>query len=609
MRYLAPFILLVAGTFPSFAQENTVLRYVEFRNGSLLRLPVVNEQWSVSWVRSDGQIETRTVRPSQIRNMTLSDEEDTDQKLQILSAVQQLGSEEFLERETAWKTLKKMGSAIRPELEASLDLTTSVETRIRLQALLKELPAEKETSSRISFDQFVTDKPFRGYWGNKTIQVIVNGKTISLTRKAVKRITVKGLGERFDSAEQIAVAGFSLLSEKEIPPESLKEPCERGADGKRFKVGEEVDQAFLDKGLVLSTSTPQNKMVIQKKVVTGSSWGHSLAGQTPFPNGETVIRFVEPGQAHIPAAVTHFSCWAANDAPGVMEWQAYDVTGLPLGKIRTEGTDSVFVGLASTIPIHKICIVPLGKNPNRIFLDDFRFLPASSALLARPERFVVRLTEGDLIFCKDVILEAEQARLVNLSSGLPDFNLPVDRIQRINFPAADKAKSLPVGVYAQLTDGSILFGREAPDKRGQPHFARCPDLFQTPGQVVGLWRSEFPRFPQPLPDKQTAAWYPEKNQWKPITFARLLEELVLWKTDKDQFDASGYQKLPPVWLQQPVSPPPGCWQIQTPNREVLVLARDQGVSGRLSEGIRIVWQNQSLQLSPHEVVSLYQMMK
>src|SRR5439155_13518808 len=53
------------------AQETTVERFVEFRDGSLLRLSVVDEAWKVTVLLPEGKFETRTVRLSAIQHLTL----------------------------------------------------------------------------------------------------------------------------------------------------------------------------------------------------------------------------------------------------------------------------------------------------------------------------------------------------------------------------------------------------------------------------------------------------------------------------------------------------------------------------------------------------------
>src|ERR1700683_1411771 len=100
------------------AGEKTVPRYVEFRDGSLLRLQVVDEPCTITVIRNTGSVEPLTVNLASLGTVTLTTEHDFAEKKALLSAVQQLGSDKFRVREQAFTALAKMGPRIRPDLEA-----------------------------------------------------------------------------------------------------------------------------------------------------------------------------------------------------------------------------------------------------------------------------------------------------------------------------------------------------------------------------------------------------------------------------------------------------------------------------------------------------------
>src|SRR5262245_44743046 len=115
-------VLCWAGAATARAQ-NTVDRYVEFRDGSVLKLPVVDEKWTVSGLGAEGQIEKLDLKLSELEHLTLTADSEFQKKGDLLKAIQNLGSDDFQQREKAHADLIKMGPAFRPDLELFLELS------------------------------------------------------------------------------------------------------------------------------------------------------------------------------------------------------------------------------------------------------------------------------------------------------------------------------------------------------------------------------------------------------------------------------------------------------------------------------------------------------
>src|SRR5262249_43023786 len=125
------------------AGETTVPRYLEFRDGTILRLAVVDEDFKVTLLRADGRLETTTLRLSDLQRLTLAKTEDFAAKRALLTAVQNLGSDDFRTREQARAALLKLGPDIRPELETCLALSRDTEIQARLRSILAKFPRAK----------------------------------------------------------------------------------------------------------------------------------------------------------------------------------------------------------------------------------------------------------------------------------------------------------------------------------------------------------------------------------------------------------------------------------------------------------------------------------
>jgi hypothetical protein len=605
MRGLARFLYLL--TIPCFvaglasAQEKTVLRFIEFRDGTVLRLQVVNEPWKVSKILSSGQIKTESMLPADVEVMSLTSEVDFDKKRQLLSYVLQLGADEYPEREEAWQKLYKMGPSICPDLKACMELTTEVEIQARLQDLIVKLyPGDpKNVKPRVVFDRFENGEPFWGYLEESPIVVVVNGKTYPLSRKDVYRVSVGAPGSRASS--------FQHIAEKDFPADSVEEGFEKNpANGNALKAGDNIEKLFTSKGFLLSTPIKSSFISVNSFSVAGKSGGLSIANHEPLWEGEVVIHFVQPGKPHIPAAVDHFGCWIADVIPDGTQLIGYDLQGRELGKIATRQSGTEFLAVRSDIPIHKIRIIPIVDKDANFTLDDFIFHFATSVQASHPDKVLVELNAGEFVLCKDVTIEAKKLLMHGLPAGLPDLQFPVEEMLRVN-PAQTLKLQKQEGLYAELADGSLLFAPEQGDKRKMPVFARSPNLLKDLKDVVGVWTTKSGRKLHTPKPKQMAVWDAESQQWHEITYLRFLEELVLWKRSDGQFAAIGYEQFTTVWLAPPkVSPDPGSWHVQTAGGEDLVLTKGQPVSGKLSKGITANWRGQSLDLPSAQIMSIYQ---
>jgi hypothetical protein len=613
MRALLPLALLCFQPVSLAAQEKTVPRYFELRDGSIIRLQVVDEPCAVTVVRGTGRIERLTVPLSRLLSVTLTPEEDFSRKEALLSAVQQLGADDFRQREQAQLTLRKLGAAIRDDLEACLQLSRDTETRARLRALLAALPAAKVPSGRstAAFDRLHLDEPLWGYLGNQGIPIVVGGTRLRLTRRDVQSMTVTR-PEGLTPGRPVAVPeGFARVGENDFPPGCVEEPFERTPEGRPLQIGENIEKLFISKGFVLSTSITTSYVSVNNYTVQGKSRGLSAATHQPLWEGEITITFVEPGHEQVPAGVSYFGCYIAAVMPRGTSLVAYDLLGRELGKIHTERHNTDFLGVRSSVPIHRIRIVPNIQIDRDYTLDDFIFLPVRSSEFAHPSRYTVLTSGGERVLCTDVSFHKDGVRLHGLAAGLPDQHYPAGAVVRINAPRPEQTmgRTILPGLFAELRDGSLVFGAEPATKHGMPMFARRPQVLKERANLAGVWNSIYPRLP-PGPRAGAVIWDEEEKRWQDISAVRFLEEVVLWKAAGDQFAARGYRKLPPLWLSAPTAAPaPGSWHLRTIQGEDLVLAGAETIAGKLSREVNAIWQGQPLRVPAADLIAIYQVQK
>jgi hypothetical protein len=614
---MRPFLLLVAAAVclsqPLLAGDATVLRYLEFRDGTILRLAVVDEDCQVTLLQADGRLEATTVRLSALQRLTLTKSEDFEQKRALLTTVQRLGSDNFREREQARAALLKFGPAIRPELETCLALSRDPEIQSRLRSILAKLPAAPPPAvAHAPFDQLERKDTALGYVGGNGVAVRVGAKTYHVSRRDLAALSVAAPDAVATAIGPLPAGAvqFRRLGPNDFPPGCTEEPFEKTPDGRALRIGENIEKLFIPKGFVLSTSIVTSFVSVNNYVVEGKSRGLSAATHQPLWEGEITIRFVQPGRENVPAGVTHFGCWIAAVLPKGTALVAYDLHGRELGTIHTERGPNDFLGVRSSVPIHRIKIVPNPAIDKDYTLDDFIFTSPRSADYPHAERFKVQLAGGDRVVCADVSFSREGLLLHGLPGGLPDRACKPAELVRIIAPSKGRPDSdPPPGVYVELRDGSIVYGAEPAGKGGTPVFARRPQALRERDAIVGVWASTYPRVVEAPRTGQILLWDPGMKRWREVGEVKLKEETLTWKETDGRDGEAAYAKLPPLWLAAPAAPAPGTWHIRTTLGEDIVLGNSETFAGRLSKEFTAVWQGQPLRVAAAEVAVVYQVQK
>ncbi len=593
---------------PATADETTVDRYFLFRDGSALKLKLVDEQIPLTIVKRNGRIETKSFYLSKFHSVTLTSEEGFERKKKLLTSVQQLGSPLFQLREKAQAVLIKMGAGIRADLEACLEISNNTETRTRLTEILSVLPKDekKNPTASIAFDRFHGDRLYWGYLGDQPLKVVIQGKTYRLKRKDVEKIITTPPTEYIEFGK-VSSAKFRRVSLDQFPEGCIEEGFETDPSGQRVSQNQNVEKLFLKRGFVLSTSITSSYVGVNSYTVQGKSRGNSIATHQPLWQGVITIRFVKPGREDIPRGVNYFGCYVAAVVPNGTSMVAYDRSNREIGKITTTHNNTEFLGIHSQIPIHQVKIIPNEALDRDYTLDDFIFLPASPTESSHPEKITVSLTDGAAFFCKDLQFQNGQTQVDGLPAGLPSLTFAPERILRVSLPqGGELTEQKPLGLYAMLDDGSIIFAKEPKEKRKQPTFERRPGLIKS-GNLVGLWSSQH-QLRVPPADKNIntgLVWDANYGKWQSISNVRFLEELVLWKDAEQKFAASGYRKLPPLWVQAPPAVKEETWRVVTKNGEALILSPGTFPSGNASKELSISWRKQTIRIPSEEISSVY----
>jgi hypothetical protein len=616
MHKMAMWIVLVLCPATTLlAADNTVQRYVELRDGSVLRLQVVDESWKVAVVRAEGKIMEANVRLAEIEQMTFTPERVFEKKKAMLETMLKLGSEEFDEREKAQEELIKMGSAIRPDLELLKDRFSDLETRTRLGNILDKLPMEKETAAAASFpfDVFQGKETLWGDAGDNGINVKLDGKTVHLARKDLAGVSAKAPET---SLMQVGGGAFRQLGADDYPKGCIEEGFETAPDGRKLKVGENVEKVFIKKGFTLATSFKNSFVSVNDFEVKGKTHGLSCATHQPLFHGEITITFCKPGNENIPAAVHYFGTWIAYVEINGTALHAYDMQGKEIGKVAVRKREHDFLGFYSPVPIHSVRVVPNLQIDPDYTLDDFIFTPPQTADFAHPKRCVAQFVEGERLLCGDIQFTPEGVTLKGLAAGLPNFSRSYGSVLYVAPPAKKETTDKPLpAVLLQLQDGSILLGNKSTGDKAAPVFARKPDVLKESDSIVGLWGSLHPRPVWPAEAPAIARIEEGKPiTWIPITKVKVEPEQISYdqSTPDVKTMTQTYFQTPPLLLKKATAVEVGNWRIRTVQGEELIVAAPGGVpaiTGSLLEELKLKWDGKEIKLAVDEITSLLRAVK
>ena len=315
----------------------------------------------------------------------------------IKIALQALRDEDFATREAAALTLTKFGSGFREMLQGKFDQAFDPEIRWRLRRVLEHLPI----NARDEFDHVrLQNKYLRGEF--EPWQIIVNYRdtNITLNRSTVRSISKPPRINKHARHVQTVKNPSSDL----IPLLCRKIDFESNPSGEILRAGENIQQAFINWGLTLSSSVETSFVSVNRYDIDGAGGGKAAATHDPLYEGSITIRFCVPGYPSRKSGVSFMGCWLGIVKPGGTSMIAYDANGSEIGRAVSGAGESQFLGVKSTVPIARVEIVPNPAIDSNFALDDLVFdtpTPLMDAL--HPSHFSISLRDGNRLNCRTII--------------------------------------------------------------------------------------------------------------------------------------------------------------------------------------------------------------
>jgi hypothetical protein len=339
----------------------------------------------------------------------------------------------------------------------------------------------------------------------------------------------------------------------------------------------------------------------------GKTHGLSCATHEPLWHGEITITFCKPGDESVPAAVHWFGTWIAYVEVNGTALHAYDFEGNEIGHVAVRKQAHDFLGFYSPVPVHKVVVVPNLQIDPDYTLDDFIFDPPQPASPPHADRCLVQFVDGETLLCRDITLGPDGVTAAGLSAGLPDRTRPYAEVLLVA-PPEKKGQKAPRGVFVELDDGSILFGRKPDDQKAGPVFRFKSEVFKESDKIVALWPTGQVR---PFAEVKGYPFIARTEEGKGTIWVQASN--VKFEADHISRDepekgnvSTSYFDTPPFRLKARTAKEAGTWRMKTAQGDELVIGTTDkpALSGSLLGDIKFKWNGEELKLPAAEILGV-----
>lgn len=544
---------------PAFCIE----RLVQFRDGSHLRIELPPLEFRLKTGSHENSVPQTKILLAETSQINFSEIPALNRVKRIKIALQALRDEDFATREAAALTLTKFGSGFREMLQGKFDQAFDPEIRWRLRRVLEHLPI----NARDEFDHVrLQNKYLRGEFEPWHIIVNYRDTNITLNRSTVSSISIPPPTNKHARHVQTVNNPSSDL----IPLVCRKIDFERNPSGKILRAGENIQQAFINWGLTLSSSVETSFVSVNRYDIDGAGGGKAAATHDPLYEGSITIRFCVPGYPSRKSGVSFMGCWLGIVKPGGTSMVAYDAYGSEIGRAVSGEGESQFLGVKSNVPIARVEIVPNPAIDSNFALDDLLYDAPTPLMDAQhPSHFSISLRDGNRLNCRAIIPQkhpktGESTILARPGAAFTkEIPIPLREI-RILVPPSGKRHTPEPGkpnIWALLNDGSQL-SLLAPENK-----ALITLLGELPAkklQICSLWTA--PRKPQDPPDnldipRHGAAIIIRNDPLYLTSFTLGDDKFSGIRADGSTINYS-YNRLPSIWIKKPSGLPASIGRIE-----------------------------------------------
>ncbi len=313
---------------------------------------------------------------SKIQTLALTLEPASEKLSSVLKLIGQLDSQDYYVREEAEQELMKIGRRFRSVIQRTSSLKTN-DGKYRLNRMLSSLRVKPNEKSGVELDLLVLadGTKLAGDAGTGNFQVMFQGKTITLQRNRLSRITQATpiRDTRTVRSELVTTKLYHNHAEFMQDRELKRVDFENKPNGTALgTLDKNISSTFVEDGLVLGTEFPKGCVGISvynikagDKPVGGNSICvyQSISGSRTGKRFQGVmeITFCQPGKKNIPHGVKDFGLFLSRvNHSRDMIVEAWDSMDRLIGVCESNDEPCTFCGISSSVPIAKIRVL---SNP------------------------------------------------------------------------------------------------------------------------------------------------------------------------------------------------------------------------------------------------------
>lgn len=480
------FVLLCLGSSSLLASQDLAL-FLHLRNGS--SIVAQTSQPDFAWIEYNENENQPVERIAwqDIQELTLTESQVEEEIRFIENLLRQLNDPDYTKREKAEFELSN------PELTAShqsllrrfANTNIGSEAKYRMTRIMTEIEgAPSEPGQR--FDELIM-KDGKRKTGN-AVDFSINGtafdQPFNIERDNTQTISLKQQKVASGNAEPIQIKTYNVLNQRFYDPNnSTIASFETDHNGSPTVIGQDVNNAFLHQGLLLSTEMPGYMKLIKYQfkycpIETGKRCVCPFDEQTGKRlHGNTLLSFCPPDQPNIVAGVHRVGLFLEQvEHSRDIVVEAYNIHGQMIGMVEATDQICVFAGFESNELITRIRIssnedLPeLERNIDRSYaIDCVTFdkpIAINQASLISndhpPHKAKVNLLDGQSQLVNDIETNVGEIQFANAITQRTE-NRTWDQVHSIAFPdlLADRISTNRFGnsndtLMIQLNDGSIV---------------------------------------------------------------------------------------------------------------------------------------------------------
>lgn len=436
------------------------------------RVSATHVDWT--YVADDGRSDVRKIRLADIQKIVLTKSPAAKQIAEIRQLIEQLNSKEYFAREAAEVKLSDPEyAAAFYDLIAQRSNDPRLEVRYRLRRILARLDDDR-VQAPLRFDTLTlkSGETIQGDAGVFVWQGDFLGRKITLRRSELTMVNVNREQTMVRRGiRPIPVQVNLFYDHKKFIDDSVRTiDFSEDPSGNGLERRDNVNETFLAWGLRF---TPEGKGYIGIPGFRISSDNlpvgqQSIArfndlGRNGIPyKGVIPFDFCVPNQVNIPAGVKKFGTFIATvDSPRAFAMEAFDQHDDLIGVVESPATNCGFLGIESSVPIHRIRVranpylYRVDGNVDEDFaLDTFYFSQPTPVSTPRSsDKPLVVLKDGTRLTGKVEFLPGNQIQLD--ATGLGPLTIGLKKVAEISF---GRTPTLALKQWMVTTDdGSSVF--------------------------------------------------------------------------------------------------------------------------------------------------------